>query len=66
VEARTRDNRRIDASYVSTTDFLDWLTKKTRGLVMRLQESQVRHVGFIGRRYELGKDSVWTRYLEEA
>jgi hypothetical protein len=66
VEARTRDNRRIDASYVSTTDFLGWLTKKTHGLVMRLQESQVRHVGFVGRRYELGKDSVWTRYLEEA
>jgi hypothetical protein len=66
VEARTRDNRRIDTSHVSTMDFLDEVIKKTHGLVMKLQEGQVRHVGFVGRRYELSKDSVWTRYLEEA
>jgi hypothetical protein len=63
-EARTRDDNIIDMSQVNTPSFLGWLTKKTHGLVVKLGEEQVRRVDFAGRSYELGKDSVWARFLE--
>jgi hypothetical protein len=63
-DVRSRDNHHLDPAIVNTPEFMKLLTQKTYGLVIRLEEEEVNRVGFAGRDYHLGNDSVWKHFLE--
>jgi hypothetical protein len=64
-EVRSRDNKRLDTNEVYTPEFIQWLSEKTHGLVMELEEDEVRRIDFAGRGYSLPENCVWRSFLEE-